>query len=323
MRSVGIDALRVVGIVAVIAGHVWSADPVLAALVYPWHVPVFFFLTGYLWSSGRSLGDEWRKRSQTLGIPYIAWFLVIMVFFVGRQVLGSGLDLQADLMQLAGGANATRPFTTFWFVSVLLATALLYRVICRTSPGVQWAIAAAGIAAGAAFGGFLAHTPLALGSALPCLVFIVAGRSFSLLRRRFTVGLRTGLVVVVVPVVAVATGLSAVPNLKSGDFGTPFITSIVAVIASAALVLVFEAAFARSSPRVGATISGLAMPAVAVVLLHPLVLWVLKTTPEGGWIDFALAVLIPWTIALVVWRTPLSSWLLGAPRRTRAVAVLV
>ncbi|MFL6065424.1 MAG: hypothetical protein ACJ72G_12205 [Friedmanniella sp.] len=45
VRSGGIDALRVLAILAVVLGHVWLSDFVYK-LVCPWHVAIFFFLTG-------------------------------------------------------------------------------------------------------------------------------------------------------------------------------------------------------------------------------------------------------------------------------------
>lgn len=56
-RSVGIDVVRVIAIVAIVAGHAWTRVR-SALVVHAWHVPVFFILSGYLWSGRRSLRQE-------------------------------------------------------------------------------------------------------------------------------------------------------------------------------------------------------------------------------------------------------------------------
>jgi len=320
-RSAGIDALRIVGVLAVIAGHVWTKNDTLEAVIYPWHVPVFFFLTGYLWSSKRGIREEWATRKLSLAQPYVAWFAIIMVAFVGRQLLTGTLNPKGDLVQMYGGAAATRPFTTFWFVSALLATILLYRLISRLHLGLQWGIAGAGVALGVVAGGILAYTPLAVGAALPCLVFLVAGRTARLLRGRVRFGILAGTGMVVAAGVAVATGLSAVPTFKIGDYGTPVLSSVVAIVASFGLLLIFERLLSAAPPRAAATISSLAVPAIAVVLLHPVVLWLLHTPAEGRWVDFLLAVSIPWVVAMVAYRSPLALWLVGT-RPAQAERVL-
>ena len=71
-RSAAIDSLRLLGIVAVVAGHVWSNE-LARDLLYTWHVPLFFVLSGYLWARDRSMALEVPNRWGTIGLPYTAW----------------------------------------------------------------------------------------------------------------------------------------------------------------------------------------------------------------------------------------------------------
>ena len=68
-RLAGIDVLRVLGIIAVIVGHGWGQVDWVRAAIYSWHVPLFFVLTGYFWSSDRSMSDEARRRGDSLARP--------------------------------------------------------------------------------------------------------------------------------------------------------------------------------------------------------------------------------------------------------------
>ncbi len=64
-----IDLIRLLGLIAVVAGHVWASRPIAG------YVAIFFVLSGYLWSSQRDLREEVRYRAWTLLIPYAAFRL--------------------------------------------------------------------------------------------------------------------------------------------------------------------------------------------------------------------------------------------------------
>lgn len=144
-RSVGVDTVRVIAIVAIVAGHAWTRDR-SALVVYPWHVPLFFILSGYLWSGRRSLDQEARRRLETLGRPYLFWLLVL----IASTLIVLGPEARDRVIgALRGGAEALQPFTTFWFVSALLVTVLCSRS-CSThrhgsaGPSRLWELASDG-----------------------------------------------------------------------------------------------------------------------------------------------------------------------------------
>src|SRR5262245_28525061 len=97
-RSVGVDAVRIVGLVAVVAGHTLGGRE----LFYPWHMPLFFFLSGYLWTSGRSLPAEVQRRTRSLVVPYLFWLGVIGVLAVAR-LLAAGRSPWAQLAAMIWG----------------------------------------------------------------------------------------------------------------------------------------------------------------------------------------------------------------------------
>jgi acyltransferase len=64
-RSVPFDAVRVLAMLAILAGHVWVNGPARLFL-YTWHVPIFFVLSGYLWKPNRSLAGEVKNRVRSV-----------------------------------------------------------------------------------------------------------------------------------------------------------------------------------------------------------------------------------------------------------------
>ncbi|RJT80905.1 acyltransferase [Arthrobacter cheniae] len=315
-RSGAIDFIRVLGIVAVVAGHVWSSD-LVRNLLYTWHVPLFFFLSGYFWRLGRTAKDEVVKRGRTLGLPYAAWFAIIGIPYVIELLVSGNFGLGSFLRPLYGGSVAGRPFTTFWFVSVLFFTAILYRAVTKLPIAIQAVVAAVGLGAGYLVGDVLAKTPLAIGSALPCLSFMLIGTVASRLHPRLRWRPLLGLGLLSGGFALVWGGISTPLDMKGGDFGTPFVSMIVACAISFGLVLLAGFAFQSVPLAVSRLFTRLAASGFAAVLAHPAILWLLQTPADGTWIEFWIALVIPWAVGLIALQTPLSVWLTGQDRAIR------
>lgn len=317
-RSAALDAVRVLAIVAVVAGHVWSG-PELRPYVYTWHVPVFFLLTGYLWRPGRSVVDEVGRRARTLLVPYVWWLALLLGGLVAVSLAqGDAPALGTVRDVLLGGSYAGRPFSAFWFVTALFVSAVLYRVVSRLSLPWQWLVAAGLVLLGQVAGPWLALVPWSVGLAVPCVAFLVAGRTFAVHRgavRGAAVPL-VGLLLLGVGAALVVGGAAAPLDLKDVELGTPGLSVVVAVLLSVGLVLLAEAFVPRLPGRVQRPTVALAGAGLMVVLTHAFVLWLLQTPPQGRPVDFLLALLVPWAGGLLLARSRWAAPLLGrAPAR--------
>lgn len=313
-RMIDVDLARVIGLIAVVAGHVWPVGP-FADVVFAWHVPLFFVLTGWLWSEGRPLRQEIRKRVETLLVPYAAWLVVIGAVFVvavpkleHRPVAWGWLVAAAH-----GGGIAGRPFTAFWFVTVLFFATILHRGAERLPRWLPWSLAGAGVCATYWIGAPLADTPLGIGLAVPCAIFILVGRRMRRLLGGVTRPLPVGLALVVLPESLVLLGIVRPLNLKHGDFGTPVLGLLAAVSVTGGILLLSRVLGARLPHPARTAVRALAACGLAVVLTHAVVLLELNTSDAGGITDLALALVLPWSVALALRRTALSRLLLGVP----------
>lgn len=315
-RSAAIDAVRVLAIVAIVVGHVWT-DGRFDRLLYSWHVPVFFFLTGYLWTPGRSLATEVRRRTTTLLVPYLSWLVLLSgAVLVAALVSGGPVPLGTFRDAVLGGSWAGRPYSAFWFVTALWAAAVLYRLVERLPWPVQAVLALLALTAAAVVPLQLAAVPLALGVAVPCVVLLMGGRQSRALLDRATGAGRPwiGAGLLIGGGLPFAVGAARPFDLKDADWGTPGLSVLGAVAISAGLVLLAEAATARLSARACAAIVLLAEGGLMVVLSHALVLWLLGTPPTGVPWHLALALVVPWAGALAVRRTAAAPLLLGRPK---------
>lgn len=312
-RSAGLDAVRVIGIIAIVAGHTWSSNEVFHSFIYPWHVPVFFLLSGYLWKRHGSVRSELRGRFESLLLPYAAWLILIMSGTVLFAVIdGTGPNLESLLRATLGGAFAMRPYSAFWFVTALFVATVALRLLQRWSLWVPSLISVL-VLIGATLAPSLAdRAPLAFAQGLAYMGLVLVGYGLRRLRPKLTRPVLTS-------VMALALGAVLVPfvgyvDLKPMHLGVPVLTLLASMLVSCALIVLGERAFQNAPSALADGISTLARAGLVVILLHAAVLQLLDTPPEGRLIDFAVALIVPWLIGLVLLRMPWAWFLVGSKR---------
>lgn len=313
-RSVPLDAVRVVAMLAIVAGHVWVEGPVRPFL-YSWHVPVFFLLSGYLWKAGRPLGQIATRRARSLLVPYAAWVVILGAVALSIEFSQSGFDPLRVLQILWGGQFATgRPFWAIWFVPTLYFASVIYALIARLSLLAQWAIAVVLCVVSVYVPGqFVQYLPLGLGLALPGVLFIIAGVTLRRLRPLISHPVWTAIVLLAASFTIIALEISDPVDLKQLDLGTPVLSAVIAITISAGLVLLAEGLLAHVPAGWASVVTPLARASLTVLFLHVLVLTGFRAIGLPLPAVFLLTVAVVWTAALLIRRVPHSWVLTGVP----------
>jgi acyltransferase len=321
-RSPAIDAVRVLGMLAIVAGHVWWGETARAAL-YTWHVPLFFAVSGYLWTPGRSLKHELRSRTLTLLMPYALWFLVIAAVTWTVQVLGDTFSLGRAVTSVYGGSFTTAPFSAFWFVTALFFACLAYRLMDRMPLWGKWLLAILALFLTAYVPEQPATLlPLGAGLGLAALIFLTTGET---LRRGLDqmsqwTQVAAGSLAVALGVLLVLSGLASPLDIKFLDFGSPIVSVVAAILLSSGAIALSCALLNQVSAKVAAAITLTAQASLVVLFVHiPMLLLAGGAGTENVW-SFTWAVLASWAIGLALLKTPRSWPLTGI--RTKAKAVI-
>ncbi len=126
-RMVWLDAVRGVGMGFVVLGHM-AFSPTVRCLIYAFHVPLFFIVTGYLFNSSRSAGEVIWAKAKGLLVPYYVYsalMLLLLVCFSGSQVPVC-LDGRPCREALLPTVLGTLPvIETSWFLPCLFATSVV------------------------------------------------------------------------------------------------------------------------------------------------------------------------------------------------------
>ncbi len=118
-----LDAARGFGMLLVILGHIWETDGILPVLIYSFHIPLFFIISGvllkYTQTAGRPAGHIILSRLRGLIIPYVFFEFV----FAGIQKILNYSDLSG---QSIWGWLLLNPLNVpLWFLPTLFFSELL------------------------------------------------------------------------------------------------------------------------------------------------------------------------------------------------------
>ncbi|MCP4178418.1 MAG: acyltransferase family protein [bacterium] len=133
-----VDHLKGLGIILVVAGHT-DINPYLKSIIYSFHMPLFFFLSGYLYKGESGLKAYFIKKSIHLLLPYISFFFIVNYWiFIFAIKLLSDTDNSNQLLPsilkgisklFCGGRYLDGNDSLFWFINVLFLTQQIYHVI--------------------------------------------------------------------------------------------------------------------------------------------------------------------------------------------------
>jgi fucose 4-O-acetylase-like acetyltransferase len=120
-RIAWIDVARGIGILLVVLGHLDSG--LSSRIIYAFHMPFFFFLSGYVHKVQGHYAGFFRKRCIHLLVPYIAFLILLAPLELHRASHGgSGAIQKAITEMLWGGDHLHGDYGVFWFITCLFAT---------------------------------------------------------------------------------------------------------------------------------------------------------------------------------------------------------
>jgi fucose 4-O-acetylase-like acetyltransferase len=132
-----IDCWKGIAIATVVAGHVFS-DLKVAKYIYWFHMPLFFFISGYLYKEKYNYQSFFKKKFFHLIVPYISFLILFSLptlavylqeFWQTQQLDSIYKLLSFTFRQLYGGQILSGRFGVFWFVTCLFFTQQLYNFI--------------------------------------------------------------------------------------------------------------------------------------------------------------------------------------------------
>lgn len=120
-----IDIARGIGIILVVLGHrgeIFKTD--LISFIYSFHMPLFFFLSGYVFCAEHYLNfkEFFKKKFLNLIVPYLSFSLIsLFAFGIGKQHINIKEFFINTIYSTDGLINVP-----LWFLTCLFVIELLY-----------------------------------------------------------------------------------------------------------------------------------------------------------------------------------------------------
>ncbi|CAN7729388.1 acyltransferase family protein [Pseudorhodoferax sp. LjRoot39] len=188
-RSGLIDVCKAVGIVLVVWGHSPGIPDLVGDLLYSFHMPLFFFISGYLLKTERleqGLASQARELARSLLRPYVLFFVISLGYWVATRNIGTRAGKFGDLTVLDALFSMVTGLSAdlfvnmaLWFFPCMFVTQLLYRMAWKLVRSDGWLALGSGVIAAVLMATTLpwsTRLPWGLDIAWVALVFFSAGR---------------------------------------------------------------------------------------------------------------------------------------------------
>jgi acyltransferase len=130
-RHVFIDNAKAIAILLVVVGHTDGISPAAKVLIYSFHMPAFFFMSGFLLKDrrlGRGFARHAAHQAQRLVLPYLAFGVISLLYAVANSAVkhGDAAVSEMALGLLYGSSTGLKINVVLWFFPCLYVTSLLY-----------------------------------------------------------------------------------------------------------------------------------------------------------------------------------------------------
>lgn len=111
-----IDTLKGIGILTVVAGHIFP--DAISRYLFLFHMPLFFFIGGFLFKPSSDWKEYLTKKSFHLLVPYAAFLCLIYVPYEIKEILtGKETIAKGIVRPFLGGRFLVEWTAVFWYVT--------------------------------------------------------------------------------------------------------------------------------------------------------------------------------------------------------------
>jgi len=124
-----IDLCKAIGIYLVVLGHFLPVGTPLKIIIYSFHVPLFFILSGFLLKTERGWVSQVFRRARLLLLPYFGFATVSLFYYVAFPI--NKMDIVTKFFFWKGETVWNEPL---WFLFTLFVVELIAYTLFRCLP---------------------------------------------------------------------------------------------------------------------------------------------------------------------------------------------
>ena len=128
-RESWIDTLRGIGILFVILGH---CEPPFDKIIYSFHMPLFFLISGYLFKSKKNIKDYLKKIFLKYIIPYFLLCIInlLLVTIIDRDFK---INYVIGILYSRGTTSWLPNCSPLWFLTCITVALFIFNFAFRVN----------------------------------------------------------------------------------------------------------------------------------------------------------------------------------------------
>lgn len=132
-----LDIAKGIGIILVIFGHSLNIGGRLFQLIFTFHMPLFFLLSGYVFKGNESFLYLLKKRAKTLLLPFMGYYCLGLLVTLLLPVWRSGLNLAGIKRDLLLAYPDAVHNSSIWFLVCLFLVIIIFFIIKKFPVWIQ------------------------------------------------------------------------------------------------------------------------------------------------------------------------------------------
>ncbi|HQO09387.1 MAG TPA: acyltransferase family protein [Clostridiales bacterium] len=125
-----VDFIKGFGIILVVIGH---ATIPRSEWIYSFHVPLFFFISGYV-NKERTFFENLRSKLSSIYFPFVIFNILTWIFFFIITLLKGDITNSSNKVNLfrtiIGFENSVPQNGPLWFLLCLFTVSIIYSILC-------------------------------------------------------------------------------------------------------------------------------------------------------------------------------------------------
>ncbi len=184
-RNPYIDFLKGLAIISVVIGHCWTIDRSLFNFIYSFHMPLFFCISGYLFSNKAPYRKFVVSKAKSILMPYVIYFATsyLCAVWLFNKPMSITEGLKALLLSGTYCSNVYN--TTLWYLPLFFISVNVFYFISKIKPtALRYICIGIGVLCSIPLNKYLLtvfpdkYTPYNIQALLPSLFFMFVGYEF-------------------------------------------------------------------------------------------------------------------------------------------------
>lgn len=241
-----IDWAKYIGIYLVVLGHFQPAisgsytTSIQYEIIYAFHLPLFFFLSGYLQKTESNFKELILKNFRTLIIPYILLNICVYILLIPYYLICDTSLTKPIIAFFLGSGNA--PAGACWFLVCLFFVKILFFILIKYRPKVQILITVtAPLICYLLIWIFDFNFPLRFMSALMAIPFFMGGyclRHHNTLENSINRTLSILLLICLTPLLVILGHVNGLADMQSCWFGNNILLFYINAVIGCSIVVI-------------------------------------------------------------------------------------